>query len=85
VDTVVQRIASEIGATEDQVLMKWAHRVTYGGVIVTTSSKKERLTGQIKALTEMRELTEAQIRGIVEAGAQKHQRVYSQGMEHMDE
>ncbi|KAJ9095788.1 hypothetical protein QFC20_006583 [Naganishia adeliensis] len=76
VDAVVQKIASEIGATEDQVLMKWAHQVTYGGVVVTTSSKKDRLLGQMNALTEMKELTDEQIEEIVKTGAKKHQRVY---------
>jgi hypothetical protein len=56
--------------------MKWAHQVTYGGVIVTTSSKKNRLLGQMKALIEMKGLSAEQIQEIADAGAKKHQRVY---------
>lgn len=65
--------------------MKWAHQVTYGGVVVTTSSKKDRLLGQMNALTEMKELTDEQIGEIVKTGAKKHQRVYFQETGHMDE
>jgi diketogulonate reductase-like aldo/keto reductase len=67
-DNVVSDIARELGANEGQVLLKWAHQVTHRGPIVTTSSKAERLKEHIKAFTEMRDLSDAQIKAIEEAG-----------------
>ncbi|KAJ9107813.1 hypothetical protein QFC19_002719 [Naganishia cerealis] len=80
-DSVVKSIAEELNATQDQMLMKWAHQVTYGGIIVTTSCKKDRLKGQILALTEMKELSDEQIKAIADAGREAHQRVYEHYMD----
>ncbi|KAJ9125530.1 hypothetical protein QFC22_000491 [Naganishia vaughanmartiniae] len=76
VDTVVKRIAEDLNMTEDQVLMKWAHQVTYGGIIVTTSCKKERLVGQIRAFSDTQELSDEQVKLITDAGKGMHKRVY---------
>jgi diketogulonate reductase-like aldo/keto reductase len=73
VDVIVNRIAKELGITDDQVLIKWAHQVTYGGIIVTSSLKKDRLVGQMRALFEVKELSEGQVQEIAEAGMTKHQ------------
>jgi diketogulonate reductase-like aldo/keto reductase len=76
VDPVVKDIAELIGLTEDQVLLKWAHQVTHGGIVLTGSASAERLTGQVKAFEEMGDLSESQVRAISEAGMKKHQRVF---------
>jgi diketogulonate reductase-like aldo/keto reductase len=68
VDSVASDIARELGASEGQVLLKWAHQVTHGGPIVTTSSKPERLEEHMKAFTELGNLSGAQIKAIEEAG-----------------
>jgi hypothetical protein len=44
--------------------------------VLTTSSKKERLAAQIRAFTEVKELTEEQVREIGEAGKKAHHRVF---------
>ncbi|GHJ85377.1 hypothetical protein NliqN6_1779 [Naganishia liquefaciens] len=81
VDPVVKDIAQELVATEGQVLLKWAHQITHGGIVLTTSSKKERLEEQIKAFTEIKDLSDEQMQAIAEAGKQKF---YRFGMQHMD-
>ncbi|KAJ9109211.1 hypothetical protein QFC21_000540 [Naganishia friedmannii] len=78
---IKKRIAEELNATEDQVLLKWAHQVTYGGVVVVSSRKKVRMQGFTKALTEMKNLAESQIKAISEAGLKKHQRAYGTRMD----
>lgn len=76
VDPVVREIASQINATDDQVLLKWAHQITHGGIVVTTSQRADRLQGQIHALEEMGPLSEMQMDAITSAGRSgKHQRV----------
>ncbi|KAJ9109212.1 hypothetical protein QFC21_000541 [Naganishia friedmannii] len=74
VDQVVQEIAKDLGMTEDQVLLKWAHQVTYGGIVITTSLKKHRLQGQVNAFASMPDLSDAQVAAIVEAGKKLHYR-----------
>ncbi|KAJ9109210.1 hypothetical protein QFC21_000539 [Naganishia friedmannii] len=83
VDVVVKDIASQLNATEDQVLLKWAHQVTHGGIVLVSSAscKKTRLEGYRKAFTEMRGLTRDQLDAISAAGAKKHQRVYGTRMD----
>lgn len=76
VDAVVKDIAQAIGATEDQVLLKWAHQVTRGGIVLTKSQSVERLKGQVKVFEEMEDLSESQVRAITEAGMKKHQRIF---------
>lgn len=76
VDAVVNKIAGELGVTEDQILLKWAHQVTHGGIVVTTSSKKDRLLGQMRVLADMKELSVEQVQEIADAGAKKYQRAY---------
>lgn len=76
VDPVVKKVAQELGATEGQVLLKWAHQITHGGIVLTTSSKKERLEEQIKAFTEIKDLSDEQVQAIAEAGKQQLHRVF---------
>jgi diketogulonate reductase-like aldo/keto reductase len=76
VDPVVKKIAQELGATDGQVLLKWAHQITNGGIVLTTSSKKERLEEQIKAFTEIKDLSDEQVKAIGEAGKEKPQRIF---------
>lgn len=73
VDGVVRDIAHQLGASEGQVLLKWAHQVAHGGPVVTTSSKLERLEEHIKAFTKMGDLCDAHIKAIEEAGAKSPQ------------
>lgn len=72
----MNRIAPELGITNDQVLVKWAHQVSHGGIVVTSSLKKDRLLRQMKALNEVKALSEAQCQEIAKAGLLKHQRVW---------
>ncbi|KAJ9125557.1 hypothetical protein QFC22_000519 [Naganishia vaughanmartiniae] len=81
VDAVIKDIAKEMDATEDQILIRWAHQVTYGGIVITSSCKKTRLQGYRKALTEMKNLSDDQIKAINDAGAMKHQRVFGSRMD----
>ncbi|KAJ7776865.1 Aldo/keto reductase [Mycena maculata] len=65
VDAPVGKIAERLGVTNDQVLLAWTK--AKGAVVVTTSSKKERLEGYLNAgdLT----LTDDDIAAIDAAGA----------------
>jgi len=49
VDTPVNLIAKRLDVTPDQVLLAWTKEKLGGGVVITTSSKKERLEGYLKA------------------------------------
>lgn len=81
VDETVEKVAKSLGATPGQVLLKWAQQVT-GGVIVTTSSKPERLVEQLKTFTEVPNLSQEQINEIISVSKGKHVRAF---MKHMDE
>ncbi|GHJ85356.1 hypothetical protein NliqN6_1758 [Naganishia liquefaciens] len=76
VDPIVDRIALELGITNDQVLLKWAHQVSHEGIVVTSSLKKDRILGQMRALNEVQVLSESQVQEIAQAGLLKHQRVW---------
>ncbi|KAF8876945.1 Aldo/keto reductase [Infundibulicybe gibba] len=65
VDAPVNSIAERLGATPDQVLLAWVK--AKGAVVVTTSSKKMRLEGYLRAGDL--ELTQEDIASIDEAGA----------------
>ncbi|KAF8962110.1 NADP-dependent oxidoreductase domain-containing protein [Flammula alnicola] len=65
VDTPVKAAAKRLGATEDQVLLAWTK--AKGAVILTTSSKKQRLEGYIAAGDLV--LTDDEIKAIDAAGA----------------
>jgi len=65
VDAPVNAIAARLEATPDQVLLAWVK--AKGAVVVTTSSKKERLEGYLNAGDL--ELTDADITAIDIAGA----------------
>ncbi|KAJ7162836.1 Aldo/keto reductase [Mycena filopes] len=65
VDVPVAAIATRLGVTPDQVLLAWTK--AKGAVVVTTSSKKERLLGYLNAGDL--ELTTADIAAIDTAGA----------------
>ncbi|KAJ6546660.1 NADP-dependent oxidoreductase domain-containing protein [Mycena vulgaris] len=65
VDAPVSSIAERLGVSNDQVLLAWTK--AKGAVVVTTSSKKERLEGYINAGDIA--LTEDDISAIDEAGA----------------
>jgi diketogulonate reductase-like aldo/keto reductase len=66
VDKPVKAAARRLNATEDQILLAWAK--AKGAVALTTSSKKARLEGYIKAGDLV--LTGDEIKAIDEAGAQ---------------
>ncbi|KAJ7085248.1 Aldo/keto reductase [Mycena belliarum] len=65
VDTPVNAIAERLGVSGDQVLLAWTK--AKGAVVVTTSSKKERLLGYLNAGDLV--LTEDDIAAIDAAGA----------------
>ncbi|KAF9548284.1 Aldo/keto reductase [Agrocybe pediades] len=65
VDVPVKAAAKRLGATEDQILLAWIK--AKGAVALTTSSKKSRLEGYIKAGDL--ELSEVEIKAIDVAGA----------------
>lgn len=66
VDKPLKIIAERLAATDDQVLLAWAK--AKGAVILTTSSKKSRLEGYLKAGDFV--LTADEIKSIDEAGSQ---------------
>ncbi|KAG8701149.1 hypothetical protein FRC09_005527 [Ceratobasidium sp. 395] len=87
VDAPVRKIAARVGkgpeaaeVTEGQVLLKWAQQRT-GGVIITTSSKLDRLLEQ-KASLDLPPLSNEELRSVEEEGSKKHYRHF---MKHMDE
>jgi len=65
VDKPVKAAAKRLGATDDQILLAWAK--AKGAVVLTSSSKKERLEGYLQAGDLV--LTEEEIKDIDEAGA----------------
>jgi len=65
VDKPVNAAAKRLGATQDQILLAWAK--AKGAVALTTSSKKSRLEGYIKAGDLV--LTNEEIKAIDHAGA----------------
>ncbi|KEP53674.1 aldo/keto reductase family protein [Rhizoctonia solani 123E] len=79
VDEPVRKVAArmakgpEVGVvTEGQVLLKWAQQRT-GGVVITTSSKLDRLLEQ-KAALDLPPLSNEELRSIETEGAKKHYR-----------
>jgi len=87
VDEPVKKVAArmakgpDVGAvTEGQVLLKWAQQRT-GGIIITTSSKVDRLLEQ-KAALDLPPLSNEEMRSIEVEGAKKHYRHF---MKHMDD
>ncbi|CAE6423652.1 unnamed protein product [Rhizoctonia solani] len=87
VDEPVKKVAArmakgpEVGVvTEGQVLLKWAQQRT-NGVIITTSSKLDRLLEQ-KAALDLPPLSNEELRSIETEGAKKHYRHF---MKHMDD
>ncbi|KAL7416108.1 NADP-dependent oxidoreductase domain-containing protein [Mrakia frigida] len=71
VDAVVKTIAEKKGATEGNVLLRWALQ-RGGGEVVTTSTKAERLKEQLTTLNF--ELSEEEMKAIDEAGSTQHYR-----------
>lgn len=68
---LLERIASEVGRTPAQVLLRWV--VEQGCVAVTTSSKEER---QKEFLGMDFELGEQRMKEITSEGAKEHHRIY---------
>ncbi|TDL23154.1 Aldo/keto reductase [Rickenella mellea] len=66
VDAPLNAIAKRLGATPAQVIFKWVQ--SKGVVVVTTSSRKERLQEYLD-VADLPDLTEADIAAIEEAGA----------------
>ncbi|KAB5594226.1 NAD/NADP-dependent indole-3-acetaldehyde reductase [Ceratobasidium theobromae] len=86
VDESIMRVAARMAkgpetrtVTEGQVLIKWAQQRT-DGIVITTSSKLDRLLEQ-KAALELPPLSNEELRSIETEGAKKHYRHY---MKHMD-
>ncbi|KAG8715492.1 hypothetical protein FRC11_003798 [Ceratobasidium sp. 423] len=87
VDEPIKKVAArmakgpEVGVvTEGQVLLKWAQQRT-GGIVITTSSKLDRLLEQ-KAALNLPPLSNEELRSIETEGAKKHYRHF---MKHMDD
>jgi len=68
VDEPVRKAAERLNATPAQILLSWAQQK--GCVIVTTSSKRERLEEYL-GVADLPPLTDAEIRAIDEAGLQE--------------
>jgi len=68
VDKPVKAAAKRLGATEDQILLAWTK--AKGAIALTTSSKKTRLEGYLKAGDLA--LTKEEIEAIDKAGAKGH-------------
>ncbi|CAE6449530.1 unnamed protein product [Rhizoctonia solani] len=87
VDEPIRKVAArmakgpEVGAVSDgQVLLKWAQQRT-SGIVITTSSKVDRLLEQ-KAALDLPPLSNEELRSIETEGAKKHYRHF---MKHMDD
>lgn len=87
VDESIKRVATRMAkgpdvgtVTEGQVLLKWAQQRT-GGIVITTSSKLNRLLEQ-KAALDLPPLSNEELRSIETEGGKKHYRHF---MKHMDE
>jgi len=65
VDIVVEEIATRLGRTPAQVLLRWSLQL--GGVVVTTSKKKERLNEYLSV--QHFELSNDDFQKILDAGA----------------
>ncbi|ETS83972.1 hypothetical protein PFICI_05848 [Pestalotiopsis fici W106-1] len=73
IDNVVQRLAAKYSITESAVLLRW--HVERGIVVITTSSKKERLQEYLVQIPGF-QLSEAEVDEIGKAGEQKLFRQY---------
>ncbi|KDN43483.1 hypothetical protein RSAG8_06072, partial [Rhizoctonia solani AG-8 WAC10335] len=87
VDEPIRKVAArmakgpEVGVvTEGQVLLKWTQQRT-SGIVITTSSKLDRLLEQ-KAALDLPPLSNEELRSIETEGAKKHYRHF---MKHMDD
>ncbi|WVQ75177.1 hypothetical protein IAR50_004787 [Cryptococcus sp. DSM 104548] len=83
VDEVVRRIVQErgLGETEGQVLLRWSHETT-GGIVVTTSSKPERMAEQIQPFlnnSPTPPLSDEDRQAITKAGVSAPFRFWGQG------
>lgn len=72
VDPVVEKLAKKYNVGAGEVLLRWA--IDRGLVVVTTSSKEERLKEYLGALKF--ELAKEDVDGISEAGGEKHYRAF---------
>ncbi|PGG98593.1 hypothetical protein GX51_06734 [Blastomyces parvus] len=71
-DDILAGLAKKYAVTEGEVLLRWC--IDRGAVTITTSSKKSRLTGYLRAL-QFR-LTPAEIEELSRVGEQKHFRAF---------
>lgn len=78
---MLEKIAKAHNVTEGSVLLRWAQQ-TSEGIIVTTSSKAERLQEMRKAFTGDFKLSEEEIKEIIDVSKGHHRRVF---MPHMDD
>ncbi|CAF0872436.1 unnamed protein product [Rotaria sp. Silwood1] len=74
VDEAVEKLAKKYSRSPAQILLKW--NLIKGDIIVTTSSKRERLEDFLKVLDENFQLTNEDIKAIDNAGAKLHFRKY---------
>ncbi|CAF3502324.1 unnamed protein product [Adineta steineri] len=73
-DEVVEEIAKKYNRTPSQILLKW--NLIKGDVVITTSSKRERLEDFLKVLDKNFELNNEDIKAIDDAGAKLHFRKF---------
>ncbi|KAL1409527.1 hypothetical protein Q8F55_003511 [Vanrija albida] len=78
-DPVVKKIAEKHGATEAQVLLKWAQQYG-GGTVVTTSRNVPRQKEYVEAFTKIAPLTDAELQEIAEAGKGRFFRQFLQNL-----
>lgn len=72
VDSLVSSLALKYGVSDAEVLLRWA--IDRGVVLITTSSKEERLSGYLRALSF--KLTPSEVDEISQLGQQKHHRAF---------
>ncbi|CAF2060535.1 unnamed protein product [Rotaria magnacalcarata] len=80
VDEVIEKLATKYNRSPAQILLKW--NLIKGDIIITTSSKRERLEDFLKVLDENFQLNCEDVKAIDDAGAKLHFRKY--WTEHID-
>ncbi|CAF2379869.1 unnamed protein product [Rotaria sp. Silwood2] len=74
VDDIVEKLSKKYNRSPAQILLKW--NVIKGDIIVTTSSKQERLKDFLQVFEENFQLNDEDIKAIDDAGAKLHFRKF---------
>ncbi|CAF0866724.1 unnamed protein product [Adineta ricciae] len=74
VNEILEKLAQKYNRTPAQVLLKW--NIIKGDVVITTSSKRDRLEDFLKTADENFQLSDDDVKAIDDAGAKLHFRKY---------